>query len=53
MNISEDEGPKGIEVGLKAPDFTAIDLSTGNKINLLNLAKSNKGILLNFFRFAI
>jgi peroxiredoxin len=42
--------PDGLEVGLEAPDFTVIDIKTGQTFNLKQALKSHRGILINFYR---
>ncbi|MFX1392775.1 MAG: hypothetical protein ACFFAH_04290 [Promethearchaeota archaeon] len=40
---------KGLTVGIKAPNFETLDIDKIN-INLSNLLKNHKGVLIDFFR---
>ncbi len=41
---------KGLNVGETAPDFTSVDISSGQAFNLQSAAKQHRGILISFFR---
>jgi len=49
MTVSNSE--KGLKTGSKAPFIDTVDIN-GEKINLNEILKENKGLLIDFFRGA-
>jgi hypothetical protein len=49
MTDEEPPRPKGLSVGSKAPVFDTEDIY-GNSINLIQLLKNFKGVIIDFFR---
>jgi hypothetical protein len=49
MADEEPPRPSGLSVGSKAPLFDIEEIN-GNKINLIHLLNSYKGVLIDFFR---
>jgi len=49
MTENNTSNQKGLNIGDMAPSFETVDIDK-NEVNLTNLLKNNKGVLIDFFR---